>query len=163
MRKSVAKRIRLIKECRLYSTKELAKELGVHLNTIRQWQKQGLRAVDSICKPFIFRGLDAKSFLSRRSASRKRKLMDGEFYCLRCRRPMKSQVKDISVSILGQGVNVHIRGKCHDCRTSLNRFMSSTRYESSAFKRIGTIADDRINENHCPTVNADISEENNHE
>lgn len=163
MRKSIAKRVRLIKKCRLYSTKELARELGVHPMTIHSWQKQGLKPVDPSFKPFIFRGIDAKAFLKARSVSRKRKLLDGEFYCVRCRQPVESLMGDITVNTLGQGTSLHVRGKCRICRASLNRFMSLNNFETSIFRQICTTADSLLNESQHPNVKTYMPGDHNHE
>ncbi|MBN4056827.1 MerR family transcriptional regulator [bacterium AH-315-J21] len=159
MRKAIAKRIRLIKNCRLYSTKELAEELGVHTRTIHSWQRQGLSAIDPNAKPFIFRGISAKSFLKNKRLQRKQKLQDGEFYCVSCRRPVKSRSSEISAIFLRNRTSLHIRGRCENCDTLLNRFINSCAYEASAFNQLFTDADNTLYDNQRSIVKTDISKE----
>ena len=162
MRKSIAKRIRLIKSHRLYSSKELAKELGVHQRTVQQWQKLGLIPIDPDCKPFLFRGKDAKSFLGGRRKERKQKLQDGEFYCVKCRHPVKSILKGISWNEIGSD-RLIVKGKCEECGTSLNRFSSKNRFQPSVFGVMGRKADIRLYESRPANVNTDLGKEPNHE
>ena len=162
MRKSISKRIRLIKSHRLYSSKELAKELGVHQRTVQQWQKQGMKPVDSECKPFLFRGENSKFFLSNRRKDRKQKLGDGEFYCTKCRRPVKSITKNISWNKLGSE-RLIVRGICEKCGTSLNRFSSKDRFQPSVFGVKAGKADMRLYESRPANVNTDLVKETNNE
>lgn len=159
MRKSIAKRIRLIKCHRLYSSKELAGELGVHQRTVQQWQKQGMKPVDSDCKPFLFRGHDAKSFLSTRRKARKQKLQDGEFYCTKCRQPVRSIPKAISLKELGTGTRLLVKGMCKKCGTSINRFMGQFEFRIGVFEGMPRKADTRLYESQYPLVNTDMSKE----
>jgi len=159
LRKAIAKRIRLIKSHRLYSTRELAEEVGVHPRSVQQWQKQGLKPIDPDCKPFVFRGQVAKAFLSARRKARKHKLKDGEFYCTKCRKPTKSSVDNFSWRSLDSQKRLVIKGKCEVCETSLNRFASLNSLLTGVFGRMAGKADIRLYESHPATVNTDLGKE----
>ena len=71
-----------------YSTSELARCCGVHKNTVRNWQREGLESNDK-ARPVLFQGAIVRAFLSRRKASRKRPCPPGTMYCLKCREPRR--------------------------------------------------------------------------
>lgn len=73
-----------VKLHRSYSTKELAARLGVHKNTVRHWQRNGLKPIDGN-RPVMIQGGAVRAFLAKRNASRKRPCTPGTLYCFRCR------------------------------------------------------------------------------
>jgi hypothetical protein len=73
-----------VKLHRSYSTKELATRLGVHKNTVRHWQRNGLKPIDGN-RPVMFQGGAVRAFLAKRNASRKRPCPPGKLFCFRCR------------------------------------------------------------------------------
>lgn len=75
-----------IKLHRNYSVPELATRLGVHKNTVRKWQSDGLKPIDA-SRPVLFQGRAVKAFLVKRNASRKRPCAPGTIFCFRCRAP----------------------------------------------------------------------------
>lgn len=77
---------RRVKLHRIYSAAELADCLGVHKNTVRHWQVNGLEPV-STGRPTLFDGATVRAFLAKRNASRKRPCPPGTIYCFKCRHP----------------------------------------------------------------------------
>lgn len=75
-----------VKLHRSYDVPELAARLGVHKNTVRNWQREGLKPIDG-GRPVLFRGEEVRAFLAKRNASRKRPCPPGTLYCFRCRAP----------------------------------------------------------------------------
>ena len=71
-----------------YSASELAACCGVHKNTVRNWQRDGLEPNDK-ARPVLFQGATVRAFLSRRKASRKRPCPPGTIYCFRCHEPRR--------------------------------------------------------------------------
>lgn len=163
MRRSVAKRISLIRSCRYYSTGELAELLRVTKGTIRQWQKEGLEALDPNCKPFLFRGRDAKQYLQARNQRRKRRLRDNEFFCFKCRKPRKSLPSTLSARPLGDpdlaNGKLHVQGKCTHCGTAVNRYMNETGYQRMILALGNTRDEERLYETSLPLVNPNIQKE----
>lgn len=140
MRKSPSNNIRLIIARRSYSTKEIAKLLGVHDRTIQEWHLNGLRPIDEIAKPFLFMGGEIIRFLSERRSSRKVKLGEDEFYCTRCKAARKSDTRNIEIintkRAIGQGdESVLIKGICHVCGCRLNRFSTKNKLKTLFFMR----------------------------
>ena len=72
MRKRAPNR-RLVKKHRSYTVEEAARLFGCHRNTIRHWQKQGLKPVDGK-RPVVFEGLTIATFLEARRGARRRRL-----------------------------------------------------------------------------------------
>lgn len=77
-----------VKLHRSYSIGELAECCGVHKNTVRNWQANGLQPIDN-ARPALFHGPTVRAFLGRRIASRKQPCPPGTLYCLRCRSPRR--------------------------------------------------------------------------
>lgn len=75
-----------VKQHRTYTAGELATCLGVHKNTVRNWQREGLEPVEAR-RPLLFHGETVRAFLLKRGAARKRPCPPGTLYCLRCRQP----------------------------------------------------------------------------
>ena len=71
---------------RSYTVEEAAYVYGVHKNTVRAWQKTGLKAIDGR-RPAMFLGEELRLFLRERRARRKRPTPPGMIYCLGCREP----------------------------------------------------------------------------
>ena len=75
-----------VKLHRSYDIGELTGCLGVHKNTVRQWQRDGLKPNEAR-RPLLFQGERVRAFLTARNASRKRPCQPGTLYCFRCRQP----------------------------------------------------------------------------
>jgi hypothetical protein len=75
-----------VKINRSYSVQELAACCGVHKNTVRHWQDNGLAPIDQ-GRPVLFHGVAIRAFLVKRNSSRKRPCQPGTMYCFRCREP----------------------------------------------------------------------------
>src|SRR5271165_350725 len=99
---------RLVKIHYSYSIEEAASLLGVHKNTITHWRRQGLKPIDDR-RPVLFHGTVLRAFLERRRKDRKQKCADGEFFCLRCRKPTCPANGDVTLSRLSSGGGV-LRG-----------------------------------------------------
>jgi excisionase family DNA binding protein len=77
---------RLAKIHRSYTVEEIATLYRVHRNTVRQWIKAGLPAVDQR-RPVLVLGSALAEFLRVRRTENKRPCKPGEIYCMRCREP----------------------------------------------------------------------------
>jgi hypothetical protein len=62
-----------------YTATELAKRLGVHKNTIRNWSRNGLRPLAG--RPILFHGGSVRGFLAASNANRRKPCLPGTFYC----------------------------------------------------------------------------------
>lgn len=110
---------RVVKLHRSYSVPELAACFGVHKNTVRHWQRDGLEPLDG-GRPVLFQGATIRAFLSKRNASRKCACPPGTLYCFKCRMPRPAALGMIDfVSINAMSGNV--RAICATCETVMHR------------------------------------------
>jgi len=110
---------------RSYSTEELAFALKVHVQTIRTWKKQGMKSIDGNSYPYLYFGYDIKDFLKKLTNKTKRKMLDNEMYCLKCRKPVipsKTQIKDRNILIGNGKKSTIIHGLCPKCGSQVRRF-----------------------------------------
>lgn len=108
-----------IKLHRSYTANELAICCGVHKNTVRHWQKQGLCPVDGN-RPILFHGSAAREFLTKRNSARKRPCPPGTMYCLRCRQPRAPALDMVEyVPITAKSGN--LRALCECCEALIHR------------------------------------------
>lgn len=108
-----------VKQHRCYSTHELALSLGVHKNTVRHWQANGLAPIDSN-RPMLFLGATVRAFLTARNAKRKRPCAPGTLYCLRCREP-RPPALDMVEFVRLKPDNGNLRAFCGTCETIMHR------------------------------------------
>lgn len=108
-----------IKLHRSYDVRELAERLGVHKNTVRHWQRQGLEPLDRNRRA-LFQGATVRAFLTKRRASRKAPCPPGMFYCFRCRRPRPPALGMVDF-IPGNSSAGNLRAFCASCETVMNR------------------------------------------
>jgi hypothetical protein len=113
---------RHVKIHRSYTVEEIARLLGPHKNTLRQWIKEGLPTSDKR-RPTLVLGRDLMEFLQARRARGKRTCLPGQIYCVRCRAP-KFPAGDMAdyqpvTEKLGNLVAI-----CPDCDCMINRRVS---------------------------------------
>jgi hypothetical protein len=112
-------RVNLIKGTQLYDTNEIARLLGLHRNTVRHWIKEGLRPIDNR-RPMLVRGMELKSFLTRRRKAREQKCALGEFYCFRCRAPRAPWEGVVDVAPNTEKI-AKLNAICCVCETEMHR------------------------------------------
>lgn len=140
-----AKRInpRRIKLHRPYSVEETARVLGVHKNTVRGWQRNGLEPVDK-SRPTLFLGKALRTYLEAKRTAAKRPCPHGTIYCFGCHAPrapalglvdympfnassgnlsalcevcetvMHRRAAFATLAIIMPGIDVQIKGRNHD-------------------------------------------------
>lgn len=108
-----------VKVHRSYSVGELAKRLGVHKNTIRHWQRDGMASIDG-SRPSLFHGGAVRNFLIKRNASRKRPCPPGTLYCFRCRTPRPPALGMIEYVPL-RPASGNLRAICETCEAIMHR------------------------------------------
>jgi hypothetical protein len=102
-----------------YTARELADRLGVHKNTIRHWQRNGLSPVDDQ-RPYVFDGAVVRQFLKSRNQGQKRPCPAGTLYCFSChepRQPSPTSVEYVQTRV-GAG---SLRAQCSECGTTMRR------------------------------------------
>lgn len=110
---------RLAKIHRSYAVDELARLLGIHRKTVREWIKVGLPTIDDR-RPMLIQGTAVRDFLSNRRARDKRPCGPGQLYCLRCRVPREPSENRAEYRPLSptQG---NLVAACRECGTSMYR------------------------------------------
>jgi excisionase family DNA binding protein len=111
--------LRKIRLCRCYSIQEVAKLLGVGVNTVRAWIRLGLPVLGSE-KPILIPGDGLKNWLKARGAARKHKCLPDELYCLRCRRPRKAKTGS-AVIAPRNSKTVVVQACCATCDARMNK------------------------------------------
>lgn len=110
---------RLVKRDSTYTVEEAAALLAVHVNTVRNWQSDGLHSIDAH-RPILFHGSDLQAFLRRRQTKRRQHCAPGELYCFKCRQPRLP--KDRAVMVEKQNERVlRLLGICEVCGTRMFR------------------------------------------
>lgn len=109
----------LVKINRSYTASELAARLGVHKNTVRNWQREGLKEIDR-SRPALFHGAATRTFLLHRNASRKRPCTPGTFYCFGCRQPRKPALAMVDYIEMRPGTG-NLRALCEVCEAIMHR------------------------------------------
>jgi len=109
----------IVKLHRSYSINELADRLGVHKNTVRHWQRDGMQPIDDK-RPIVFQGATVRAFHAKRNASRKRPCPPGMLYCFRCRVPRPPALGMVDY-IPMNAVSGNLKAICATCDTIMHR------------------------------------------
>lgn len=108
-----------VKLHRSYSVLELSACLGVHKNTVRDWQRKGLEPIDT-SRPVLFQGETVRAFLTMRKASRKRPCAPGTLYCFGCRQPRPPALGMLDY-LSATPVSGNLRAMCEACGGMMHR------------------------------------------
>src|SRR4051812_45512030 len=118
---------RLAKIHRSYSVEEMARLFKLHKNTVRNWFKQGLVAIDGQ-RPTVVRGDEIRRFLDERRARAKRPSGPGRIYCLPCRAP-KVPAGKMAECVATSATTGKLRGICPDCDRMIYRTVNPQKIE----------------------------------
>src|SRR6266536_4464459 len=106
---------RLVKMHRSYTVEEIARALGIHKNTVRQWIKTGLPLIDEK-RPKVIQGQKLIVFLQTRRKKRKQTCLPGQMYCVRCRVPKRPAAGMAEFLPINEKVG-NLRAICPDCQS----------------------------------------------
>jgi excisionase family DNA binding protein len=148
---------RRIKIHRNYTIEEIARVLAVHKNTVRRWQKAGLRALDN-GRPQLFHGTEIRRFLGARRQQVRRPCPAGHLYCFRCRQPKAPLGAEVDLLPLNASA-ANLCGLCA-CGTLMYRRVSRRTLAVARRDFIVTIpkACSRIGDKDIPPVNGDFND-----
>jgi len=110
---------RLAKIYRGYSVEEVSRLFRVHKNTVRNWLRQGLRAIDEQ-RPIIIPGMELRRFLTDRRTRAKQTCGPGRMYCLPCRAPKVPAGNMAECIQTGESTGT-LQGICPDCDRMIYR------------------------------------------
>jgi Helix-turn-helix domain len=150
---------RLAKIHRNYTVDEIAKRLGVHRNTVREWVKRGLPTSDGK-RPMLILGRDLGGFLHARRLKNKRPCQPGEVYCVRCRAP-KNPAGEMAEYQAVTAALGNLVGICPTCECMMYRRVNLAKLEQVRGELDITIpqAVARIGESFEPSVDSDFRKE----
>ncbi len=117
----------LVKIHRNYTYEELAEVFGIHKNTVAQWVKDGLPCLKEQ-RPFLVLGVDAKNFLQARRKYGKRTCKHNEFYCLRCKKPVKPAENFVEYVAISPTKD-RLMALCECCEGVVNKFVAYARLD----------------------------------
>jgi Helix-turn-helix domain len=149
---------RLVKIHRNYSVDEIARLFGIHKNTVRNWLKRGLGAIDDR-RPTLILGRELLRFLQERRQRAKQSCGPGRIFCIACRAP-KVPAGKIAECILTGPRTGNLCGICPDCDRLIYRRVNLARIEAVrgdleiTFRRPCP----RLGESAGPSVNSDSGE-----
>lgn len=150
---------RKIKIHRCYTVEEAARTLDVHKNTVRQWLKSGLSAIDDR-RPLLILGKALSAYLKQRRANNKRPCKPGDIYCVRCRKPQRpaGNMADYQPLTATTG---NLIGICPVCDTMIYRRVNYARLDSARGKLEVQPAKEleHIVDRAKPSVNSDFRQE----
>jgi hypothetical protein len=140
---------------RSYSVEELAVLFSVHKNTVLNWFKQGLEAIDGH-RPTVARGEEIRRFLAARRARAKRACGPGRIYCLPCRAP-KVPAGNMAECVATSDTTGTLRGICPDCDRMIYRTVNPQKIASVSGDLDVTVTPGRarLEETTKPNVNCD--------
>jgi Helix-turn-helix domain len=150
---------RLVKIHRNYSVEEIARLFGVHNNTVRNWVKQGLPAIDDR-RPMLVLGRELSRFLHERRDKAKQTCGPGRIYCIACRAPKPPAGKMAECVPAGPRTG-NLRGICPDCHRLIYRRVNLAKIDTvrGDLEITFTRPRPRIGESADPSVNCDSNEQ----
>jgi hypothetical protein len=125
--------LRKVKSKRSYTFKEIAEIYEIHIRTVQSWHSEGLQPLDGSRNPYLIMGSEVKRFLKQKTQSRKTKLKDNEFFCMKCRigvMPLDVHIEAKGIKLGGNKTSVRLVGKCPKCSSTVNRFGSKLTYKN---------------------------------
>jgi len=116
---------RLVKIHRSYTVEEIARLLGKHKNTVRNWVKDALATIDDK-RPMLILGTDLVEFLQARRVKNKQSCKSGQLYCVRCRVPKFPAGNMADYEPVTEKFG-NLTAICPDCDSIINRRVSLAR------------------------------------
>jgi Helix-turn-helix domain len=110
---------RLAKIHRSYSVEEVSRLFAIHKNTVRNWLRQGLTAIDGQ-RPTMIKGAELRRFLTDRRTRSKQTCGPGRIYCLPCRAP-KVPAGNMAECVAAGDTMGTLCGICPDCGRMIYR------------------------------------------
>lgn len=133
-----------------YTTEQVAKLLNIHIRTVQDWLKAGLRK-NSAEKPYLIHWSNLVEFLKEKTQRRRVSCDVNELFCVRCKEARKPKNMQIFVRELSKN-RVLLTGKCGTCDLQINRITSFQKFcASKHFFHILEKKEGRCTE--CPSLN----------
>lgn len=107
-----------------YTVEDLARLLGCHKRSVRNWLKQGLAALNDGRRPLLIQGAVARAFLEARRRTGRRPCKPDELYCLSCREPRIPSKDTLSLETHDPAPAM-LSGNCSTCGTRMFKRVSA--------------------------------------
>jgi hypothetical protein len=114
--------LRGICKSRVYTFKTAARIVGVSYSTFCKWPNEGLRVITDKT-PYLVRGADLITFLTRRMAANRHVMAKDQIFCLRCKEPRTAAIGSLSFTPQNE-VTGRLGGLCSGCGGKIGRFCS---------------------------------------
>jgi helix-turn-helix protein len=149
---------RLVKIHRNYSVEDITRLFGIHKNTVRNWLKQGLAAIDDR-RPILILGRELSRFLQERRQEAKQTCGPGRIFCIACRTP-KSPAGNMADCIPMSPSSGNLCGICPDCHRLIYRRVNFSKIDAvrGELEITFTRPASRIGESAVLSVNCDSSQ-----
>ena len=149
---------RLVKTHRNYSVEDISRLFDVHKNTVRNWLKLGLAAVDDR-RPILILGRELLRFLQERRQKTKQSCGPGRIYCIACRAPKVPAEKMTECTATGS-LDGNLCGICPDCHRLIYRRVNLAKIDAvrGELEITFTQPRPRIGGSAAPSVNCDSSQ-----
>ncbi|MGJ8604411.1 MAG: helix-turn-helix domain-containing protein [Marivita sp.] len=123
-----------------YDVFEAASALKVTPATIRNWIKDGLKAMTS-SKPYLILGASIREYLRTKYAAARRPLNDDELFCPSCRKGRKPLHMRVTQTKITTKTDL-LKGTCQYCNGTATRMISHKQH--SLFSAIFKITKGRV-------------------
>jgi len=152
---------RLVKVHRNYSVEEIARLFGLHKNTVRNWLRQGLAAIDDQ-RPTLILGRELSRFLQDRRQKAKQVCGPGRIFCIACRAPKMPAGNMAECIPIGASAG-NLCGICPDCDRLIYRRLNLSKIDRirGELEITFTKPTPRIRESAVPSANCDSNQEPN--
>jgi hypothetical protein len=150
---------RLVKIHRNYTVEEIARLFAIHKNTVRNWLRQGLTAIDDR-RPTLVLGQELSRFLRERRQKAKQRCGPGRIFCVACREP-KLPAGRMAECISTSPTAGNLCGICPDCDRLIYRRVNLMKIDAvrGDLDITFTQPSPRIRESVVLSVNCDSSQE----
>lgn len=150
---------RLVKVHRSYSVEEITRLFAIHKNTVRNWLKEGLTAIDDR-RPTLVLGRELSRFLYQRRQNAKQTCGPGRIYCIACRVP-KVPAGKMAECTPTSALAGNLCGICPDCDRLIFRRVNLMKIDAvrGDLDITFTQPSPRIRESVVLSVNCDSSQE----
>lgn len=149
---------RHVKIHRSYTVEEIARDFGIHKNTVRAWVQAGLPTCDGK-RPMLILGSELAAYLKARRTKNKRPCRPGEMYCVRCRLPRVPAGGMVDYTPESE-THGRLEAICPVCDCIMHRWMSLAKWEQICAKIevTNTQASEQVSDRTQPAVNSDFKE-----
>lgn len=118
--------LKLFKKGDCYNIKELCRLLEISESTVFNWLKTGLQKANNCNHNLLFSAEDVKDFLYQKQSKQKQKCQEDEFFCFKCKKPVKPLGLMIDVLKIKENVCV-LKSFCEFCDSKVNKNVSASK------------------------------------